>query len=232
MGMFLSLSSVIGKTQNEVCASLTNYAKSVNGGLQQENLTTDNDNCCVIEEGNNNVTVFYPNGYLEWDNSSKFISKELKTSVFSFHIHDGDLWMYVLYSDGEIVDQFNPIPDYWDNDISDEEIESWKGNAFEIAKYIPGLNSKEIENYITRWDLDSEENNKAYPDDEFTNEDWQLLDFMKKLKLPYPLDDNFQPKGQVYKLWTKELPLRPISNSTTSSKTREANINKPWWKLW
>ena len=105
-------------------------------------------------------------------------------------------------------------------------------SSIESLKFIPGLNSKEIENYITRWDLDSEENNKAYPDDEFTNEDWQLLDFMKKLKLPYPLDDNFQPKGRVYKLWTKELPLRPISNSTTSPKTREVNINKPWWKLW
>ena len=135
MGMFLSLSGVIGKTQSEVVASLTNYVKNVDGGLEKDNdLVTNDDNCCVIEEANGNTTIFNPYGYLEWDKSSEFISRELKTPVFSCHIHDGDLWMYVLYHNGEIVDQFNPIPDYWDDNISIEETKSWSGNASEIVK--------------------------------------------------------------------------------------------------
>jgi hypothetical protein len=32
--------------------------------------------------------------------------------------------MYILYNNGQIIDQFNPIPDYWDENISDEEMES------------------------------------------------------------------------------------------------------------
>jgi hypothetical protein len=76
------------------------------------------------DEENGNVSVFYPNGFVEWDESSAYISKELKTTVFSFHIHDGDFWMYILYNNGQIIDQFNPIPDYWDENISDEEMES------------------------------------------------------------------------------------------------------------
>jgi hypothetical protein len=52
--------------------------------------------------------------------------------------------------------------------------------------------------------LEKEDIPKAYPTDEFAQEDWQLLDFMKKLKLPYPIDDDGNPKGQVYKLWTSQ----------------------------
>lgn len=127
--------------------------------------------------------------------------------VFSFHIHDGDLLMYVLYVNGEVVDQFNPIPDYWDEHVSDEEIESWKGDASIVSRYISTLSPTQIEKYLTRWNLDADETNKAYEDDEFVNEDWQLLDFMRKCGLPYPFDEDGNPKGQSYKLWTDELQL-------------------------
>ena len=70
MGMFLSLTSVLGKTQNEVVTSLKKYAESAGGGLEKENLSIENDNCCVIEEANGNTTIFNPYAYLEWDKSS------------------------------------------------------------------------------------------------------------------------------------------------------------------
>jgi len=230
MGTFLSLSGVIGKTQNEVVTSLTNYAKSVNGGLEPDNqLTANDDNCCTIQEVNGNTTIFNPSAYLEWDKSSEFISKELKAPVFSFHIHDGDLWMYVLYYDGEIVDQFNPIPDYWEK-ISKEEIENWKGNASIVAKFVSTVNIKDIEKYLVRWDLDAEEIGKSYPEDEYTKGDWQLLDFMKKIGLTYPFDDKGNPKGQVYKLWTKELRLKTQTKSIPT--TKPIDNSKPWWKFW
>ena len=234
MGMFLSLTSVVGKTQNEVVNSLTNYAKSVGGGLEKENLLIDNNNCCVIQEAGGNTTIFNPYAYLEWDKSSEFISKELNAPVFSFHIHDGDLWMYLLFVNGKTVDQFNPIPDYWDNNLSEEEIESWKGHAEIIANCFKNITQTDIEKYLVRWDLEAEENTKAYADDEFTNEDWQLLDFMKKLRLPYPLDDNGNPKGTVYKLWTKEFRVKTQSENVSPVKP-SLNIDKDkklWWKFW
>lgn len=64
MGMFLSLSGVIGKTKNEVLVALTNYAKTNNGGLQKEHLAIETDNCGVVEEMNGNTTIFYPNNFL------------------------------------------------------------------------------------------------------------------------------------------------------------------------
>ena len=187
MGTFLSLSGVIGKTQDQVVTSLTSYANSVKGNLQADDtINSDNENSCIIQEQNGNTTIFYPNGYIEWDASSEYISKELKAPVFSCHIHDGDLWMYVLYFEGQIIDQFNPIPDYWE-DIDEKEIKSWKGNASIVAKYIPNLEVKDIEKYLVRWDVENEDSYKAYSDDEFTNEDWQLTDFIKKWDSPIQL---------------------------------------------
>lgn len=226
MGMFLSMSGIIGKTHQQVQESLANYANQVGGGIQIADLTMDDPKCCAIEESNGNTTIHYPSDYLEWDRSSEYMSKELNAPVFSFHIHDGDLWMYVLYVNGEIVDQFNPIPDYWDENITADEIESWQGNAAVVAKYT-GRDAASIEKYLTRWVFDSDENEKAYPDDTYVIEDWQLLDFMKRCGLPFPLDEDRNVKGQTYRLWTKESPL-PVSPKGKSN----SPTTKPWWQFW
>lgn len=229
MGNFLALSSIIGKTKNEVITSLTNYTISVNGGLQEEsNIDSSTDNCCIIDEENGNVSVFYPNGYSEWDDSSAYLSKELNATVFSFHIHDGDFWMYVLYNNGQIIDQFNPIPDYWDETISDEEMESWKGNANILAQYLKNVTPSDIDKYLVRWDLDEEETEKAYSTDEYGQEEWQLIDFMNKLSLPYPVDFDGNPQGLTFKLWTKQLKLTTVKNKSNTTAIKK---EKPWWKF-
>jgi hypothetical protein len=141
--------------------------------------------------------------------------------------------MYVFYVDGEIADQFNPVPDYWDDEITDEELQSWKGNAAKIAQYVKSAKQSDIKKYLVRWDLDAEDPEKAFADDEYAQEDWQLLDFMKRLGLPYPLDDNGAPKGETFRLWTKDLPIK--SETSKSSKMRGAagdKSKKPWWKIW
>jgi hypothetical protein len=234
MVMFLSVAGIIGKTENDVVNSLSRYAKSEGGGLEKESLSTENDNCCVIKQEMGNTTVFNPRAYLEWDKSSAFISKDLNTSVFSFHIHDGDLWMYVFFVNGEVVDQFNPIPDYWEDNISAEEIDQWKGNALTISRVTGSVKPEEIEKYLVRWDLEAEGSKKAYSNDEFGQEDWQLLDFMRKLRLPYPLDDNGTPTGETYRLWTKELPEKQNTPETftASASGSTPSANKPWWKFW
>ncbi len=234
MGMFLSLTSVVGKSQNEVVNCLTKYAKSVGGGLKKEGVSIDDYNCCVIEEANGNTSIYYPNDYLEWDNTAIFISKDLNAPVFSFHIHDGDFWMYLLFVNGELIDRFNPMPDYWQEEMSEEDAAPWKGNATTITRYVSQVKVADIDKYLVRWDMEEEEQDKAYPEDDFTKEDWQLLDFMRKLKLPYPLDDEGNPKGQVYKLWTEQLKLNTefpgMESANTSNKI--VHTKKPWWKFW
>jgi hypothetical protein len=231
MGMFLSMTSVVGKSKSELVDSLSKYAAANGGGLAEEELSIENDNCCVLEEAYGNTTIFNPYAFLQWDESSEFLSRDLNAPVFSFHIHDGDLWMYSLYVNGELVDQFNPIPDYWTEDISDQERLSWRGNAEIVAKYLITVEQADIEKYLVNWDLDAEESIKAYDTDEYVQEDWQLLDFMKKSKLPYPLDDNGNPKAQTYKLWTKQLPIRQLAIPTPKTPLAPTP-KKPRWKFW
>jgi hypothetical protein len=161
---------------------------------------------------------------MDWDGASAFLSADLKAPVFSFHIHDGDFWMYVLYVNGDVADRFNPIPDYWDEDPGTEAFSVWKGNPDVVAQYVKAVKRKAIANYLVRWDPDAEEESKAYPGDEFGYEDWQLLDFLRKLELPYPFDDDGGATGTVFRLWTSGLPLQTV--------TAAAGRQKPWWKFW
>jgi hypothetical protein len=234
MGMFLSMTGVIGRTKDEVVSSLTRYAQSVSGGLEKANLPINHDNCCVFSETNGNTTIFNPYAFLEWDRSSEFISRDLNAPVFSFHIHDGDFWMYTLFVKGETIDQFNPIPDYWEDNPGEDELRKWKGNAATIHRVLGYVKPADIEKYLVRWDLDDEVSKKAYPDDEYEQEDWQLLDFMKKLDLSYPLNEDGTPKGETYKLWTKDLPLQPYTpQSAEETGLSDGNSSgKPWWKFW
>ena len=124
------------------------------------------------------------------------LSEELGKPVFSFHIHDGDLWMYVLFDQGQEVDRFNPMPDYWEELDDEAERESWRGNATAVAERVPGLAPESIERYLIFWDdeiLLSAGRPKAYPNDKFhIGDDWQIVDFMRRVGLSLPIDEQGQ----------------------------------------
>ncbi len=193
MGLFMSLSGVIGSNPDVVRDSITAFVES--GQLKEQLRKRDKG---TILGSNGGVTVLYPERFTLWDECTRFISSRLNVPAFSFHIHDGDLWMYILFSNGEQVDQFNPIPDYWEELLPDEK-EKWKGNAEVVASLVPGLSGDSIEEYLVQWDLDDEEERKAYPDDEFPALDcWQLVDLIKKIGLQYPCDDQGKMQGERF----------------------------------
>lgn len=199
MGEFISISGVIGSDQARVEHALRAYAAARGGNLAAQVGTLGDENMLLLSESASGVTVMYPDSFLGWDDASAFLSEHLNTPVFSFHIHDGDLWMFILYERGEAVAQFNPIPDYWDDSVSSDEIESWSGDAESVARHIPNLQPANIERYFTRWDLDADAPAKAYPDDEFTYGDcWQLSDFMRRVGLQYPVDEQGTVRGATF----------------------------------
>ncbi|MEY4918663.1 MAG: hypothetical protein RL616_2576, partial [Verrucomicrobiota bacterium] len=161
--------------------------------------TEDSSILVMTESSDKKVFLLYPDGFLEWDELSKHLSLELQCPVFSFHIHDGDLWMFVFFVRGEEVTRFNPIPNYWDDGISDEEMQSWQGDVSLVCSYWPGITEESIIRYFTRWNLEAESQEKAYPDDEFEfGSDWQMCDFIKKLGLVYPMDKKGNLLGKTY----------------------------------
>ena len=199
MGLFLAMSGVANANREAVEKALRAYATEKGGTMESVETSADPSEALLIAESKDHVTVMYPGDFLRWDDASQFLSKALKTSVFALHIHDEDLWMYVLYAKGKQVDQFNPIPDYWQDDVTDDDRRAWSGNAPVVGKYWPDLIPETVGNYFFDWDLDDDEPDKAYPDDEFTfNDCWQLTDFMKRLGLVYPVDDNGKASGTAY----------------------------------
>jgi hypothetical protein len=198
MGLFLAMSGVIAGTREAVVQALGAYARDHAGTMEEAAPTAAADDCLSVGEAAGGVTIIYPDGFLQWDGASQALSERLDKPVFSFHIHDGDLWMYLLYEKGAVIDQFNPVPDYWEQ-LDDAERRTWLGNAARVASSVPGLAADEIASYLVPWDdlLTLWRNpRKAYATDRFHyGEDWQVLDFMDKLRLGFPDSDRDGPRA-------------------------------------
>lgn len=54
------------------------------------------------------------------------VSKSTKSHAISCLIHDGDFLVYWLYDKGKLIDQYNSLPDYFE-ECSDEERANWAG---------------------------------------------------------------------------------------------------------
>ena len=136
MGLFMAMSGIAGTSRTAVEEALREYARSRKGRFEPTTAPKDPSDVMVIGEAEGDrITVFYPGDFLGWDEASAYLSQQLHAPVFSFHIHDGDLWMYTLFCDGEEVDHFNPIPEYWSDDLPDEERKLWAGDAEVVAKF-------------------------------------------------------------------------------------------------
>ena len=201
MGLFLSASGVIGADSVVVERSVGTFVKTKNGTFESRSGTTEDPNIAVITQGDKNTTILHPREFMEWDELSQHLSKDLQAPVFSFHIHDGDLWMFLLFDKGEMITQFNPIPDYW-GELDPSAKASWSGDAEAVCLRVPGLSPDSIKNCFVEWTEEVSENGgKAYSDDEFEyGTDWQLTDFMRRVGLKYPIRNDGTPDGQTFHL--------------------------------
>ena len=187
MGIFLSMSCVARRSPRQVEHALKTFAAKKRMEFSPSEDGNEGDFLCLIDSLQGHVTALYPDNFYFCSDASEHLSSRLKTSVFAFHIHDGDFWMFELYTKGRQVDQFNPMPDYWDENLPIEEVAHWRGDPARVAQYWPGVKEEDLRNYLVRWDRQDPDPPKAYPEDEHRiGEDMQLFDFMSKLGLDYP----------------------------------------------
>lgn len=201
MGLFLAASGIVGADSAAVERSVATFANTHTGPFEPRAGTTDDPGIAVITQGGPNTTILYPRDFMHWDALSQHLSKELQVPVFSFHIHDGDHWMFLLFDKGEKVTQFNPIPEYWE-ELEPQDKASWAGDAQVVCQHIAGLSPVAIKNYFVEWtEQVSGSGQKAYPDDEFAyGYDWQLTDFMRRVGLKYPVGNDGKPDGKTFRL--------------------------------
>jgi hypothetical protein len=200
MGGFFTFCGIAGVGQADVERELRACAKEQGGRFAPDREGLSFPDGLVITPGaSRRLSIVLPVSLERSEPLAKRLSQKFEAPVFLFHIHDGDFWMYWLFASGQQVDQFNPIPDYWGTTSSDQELNEWAGNAQAIAQNWPDLKPQQVERYLVSWDLESDEPGKSYPDDRYPYGDCQQLsDFMRRLGLKFPLDDEGNPVGDTY----------------------------------
>lgn len=199
MGLFLSMTGLASISHDAAERALRQYVSESNGTMEMARFDPESDRQLVLHESPaGHVTILYPWTFYGWDMASRRLSEITHNPAISMHIHDGDLWMYVLFDRGKEVAWFNPIPDYWDDSISDEERPKWKGDADAVACRWPKLSADAIRGYLSPWNLETD-GEKVRATDEFAaNDCWQLIDFMTQLGLSYPVSSNGVAVGSTF----------------------------------
>jgi len=206
MGGFLTVAGIAGAKLTDVERALREYGAENGRKFARDTTGLSYPDGIVITAGEaGRVSVLLPSMGADSAPVAISLSKTLKSPVFLLHIHDGDFWMYWLFADGKEIDCFNPIPDYWDDDVSDRDRKKCAGNARKVAQYWPELQPAKIDRYLVTWNLKEGDSRKAYPDDTHGfNDCRQLIDFMKRLRLRFPLDDEDNPVGKLYRFEVRQ----------------------------
>ncbi len=128
----------------------------------------------------------------------KELSAALRTTISTVHVYDGDYWTHVLLRDGEALDHFASMPNYFDEEDGEDGDEAephgaararkWAGDASVVAKALSLPSPDAITPYFVSVDEDTDDE-KAFPEDEFELSDfWVFTDFWRKTGVAYPPD--------------------------------------------
>lgn len=178
MAGFLSLFGV-AQPANRVLEALNAFKDSEGEGVE------------VFDPKNGNTVVLADPALNRIDEILSELSKKLDTSVIRIFFGEESYWGYEMYNSGNRVDEFMTYPNYWEK-LTDEKYQKRLGNAKVVANHWPNLEPSEIDRYLVDHNKleEGRRGEKAYPQDENNYGDcWQLTDFMEKLALPYPIDD-------------------------------------------
>lgn len=78
----------------------------------------------------------FPDNCGQDDRVSLAIAKRVEYDVLHLVVHDDDIFCYWYYHNGKLVDKYNSIPDYFGEEISEEEIERLQGRPEEFAHVV------------------------------------------------------------------------------------------------
>lgn len=217
MGLFLSLAAVVGKSPAAVLECLAVYSTERKGQFHRVDAPHQDVLLGSISSLESNTSILFPAAFLDWDDCGQFLSKQLNTSVFAFHIHDEDMWMFRLFQTGQETARFNPIPDYW-GELSKSERSSWFPDPKVVAAAVPGAKAEILSKYLIEWNPDCDDPGPVVPGDQFSTEDcWQMCDFLRQIGFAYPLDE-----GVDRSCFQLTVPVPELKRKNP----------KPWWKFW
>lgn len=180
MGLFLETAVILDSTEDEVRAALSEL-ESRNG---QNGMQLKAADCEVIEQ-NGGVSVRFNEYCAGYTPLAQALSARLNRLVLFLYIYDDDFWGYFCCENGELLDEFTPMPDYFEG-ITEAERQRMSGSSALLSKRFR-VPEADIAGYLIPWDAGIwEEGRKAYETDTYNAGDcWQITDFMDKLGYPY-----------------------------------------------
>lgn len=122
---------------------------------------------------------------------ARSLSHHLSASSILLHFSDDVVWSYDLFQAGQMLDSYSSRPNYFAT-ASEDQIMRLKGRPEVICSNWPNVRPDDIAFYLSNKELlaDGSES-KAYGTDKSPEWDaWQVCDFMRKLGLEYPVDEN------------------------------------------
>ncbi len=193
MGLFLTVLACKTHSRDKVIRSVIEVMLERKYEIKEKKKVyeiTGKENQFEISNSKNDwIQIFSP--MIPDDKLVSELSKKLNVPVFQFHIHDGSFWMYQLFVSGNLMDRFNPIPQYWKK-LTQRERETWGGNASLISSLFKIEKSK-IQPYLVEWDSIRNKEIKIFQKDEFSlMNEWGMIDFQNKLGIIYPEFDKPQ----------------------------------------
>lgn len=130
--------------RNAVLVLVEDMARAQNGRL-------------LVAPALNGWIGLYPNDALSGEGFAAEVSKKLGASVIALMVHDSDVFIYNLYQQGQLIDEYSSSPDYFEK-VSQAERERLKGKP-EVFQRLLGsaetvtalralLSSKEDEKFV------------------------------------------------------------------------------------
>jgi hypothetical protein len=122
----------------------TNYhVRKVDAEACAKALTTLISSRALVTDSKNGWTTVYDEQSESQDDNvlhrlAKALSSKLKTTVIAMMVYDSDIFVYLIYENGKLVDQFDSKPDYF-GPVSEARKKEWRG---EFAKLIPYAKKK------------------------------------------------------------------------------------------
>lgn len=181
MGLFLEIAIIKGRGLFPVKKYLNNIATDSNNyGIVPEKCTMVSNKAGTVLQFNEDTTGF--------EELAARLSEEANGTVLLCYIYDDDFWGYSLYDKGQEKDVFCPIPDYF-GDVDEEDVLKMAGNAEVLSKAF-NVPSARVCRYLHFWqDLEGNPSGKAYPEDKYGYDTWQMYDFIKALGFKLPEEE-------------------------------------------
>jgi hypothetical protein len=179
MGEFVAVSAVRTGNLDAVGEAALDFFRTHSCAAEQIPATgraQDAADLRIYGPGDGWTVILWPQPFAELA-AAEFVSRRLGTLVSSISLYDGDYWRHVLFRDGEVLDRFGNVPDYFaENEQDAARLRDKFGGQPAVVADAVGCPPERLAPYLVRADLDED------------TDPWIFVEFWRQFGPRYPED--------------------------------------------